>query len=250
MTTPFMHVEGASALVTGGTRGIGRAIVKALVDQGAKVLFTGTNAEAAKETIATCSDATRVCFQASDVSKREDADAAVAAAVEHGGGLDILVNNAGITRDGILMRMSDEDWQRVLDVNLTGTFQMTRAACRRIMKSRRGRIINITSVVGVTGNAGQSNYAASKAGIIGFTKATAKELAGRSVTVNAIAPGFIRTDMTAGLPDGAADELMSRIPLARLGDAEDVAQAVVFLASSGAGYITGQVLPVDGGMIT
>ena len=249
MATSLIHVEGASALVTGGTRGIGRAIVQCLANYGAKVVFTGTNADAAKETVTQCDDPSAVRFQASDVSKREDAEAAVAVAVEHGGGLDILVNNAGITRDGILMRMSDEDWQRVLDVNLTGTFQMTRAACRRIMKSKRGRMINITSVVGVTGNAGQANYAASKAGIIGFTKATAKELAGRGVTVNAIAPGFIQTDMTAGLPQGAADELMRRIPLARLGAPEDVAQAVAFLASTGAGYITGQVLPVDGGMI-
>jgi len=183
------------------------------------------------------------------VSQAESADAAVKAAMEHGGGLDVLVNNAGITRDQLLLRMSSEDWDRVLGVNLTGTFQMTKAASRRLMKSKRGRLINLTSVVGITGNAGQANYAASKAGVIGFTKAVAKELASRGVTANAVAPGFIQTDMTAALPEGAAEELQGRIPLGRLGTSEDVADVVVFLASPEAGYITGQVIPVDGGMV-
>ena len=161
----------------------------------------------------------------------------------------MLVNNAGITRDGLLMRMSDEDWAKVIGVNLTGAFQMTRAATRRLMKSKRGRLINITSVVGLMGNAGQANYAASKAGLVGFTKAVARELAGRGVTVNAVAPGYITTDMTAELPEGAAEELQARIPLGRLGTADDVADVVLFLASEEAGYVTGQVIPVDGGMV-
>ena len=171
------------------------------------------------------------------------------AAVAFGGGLDVVVNNAGITRDQLLMRMSEEDWDRVQDVNLKGAFLTTKAAARRLMKSKRGRLINITSVVGITGNAGQANYAASKAGLIGFTKAVAKELAGRGVTANAVAPGYIQTDMTADLPEGATEGLMSLIPLARMGTSEDVAGVVTFLASEGAGYVTGQVIPVDGGMV-
>ncbi len=244
-----MSFEGVSVLVTGGTRGIGRAIVASFVGRGAHVTFTGSNAEAAAATTAASGAPERCRFVAGDVSEVAHADEAVKAAVEHGGGLDVLVNNAGITRDGLLMRMSDEDWAQVMGVNLTGTFQMTRAATRRLMKSPRGRIVNITSVVGIMGNAGQANYTASKAGVIGFTKAVARELAGRSVTVNAVAPGFIQTDMTAGLGEAAAAELQSKIPLGRLGSSEDVAEVVVFLSSEPAGYITGQVIPVDGGMV-
>lgn len=241
--------DGVSVLVTGGTRGIGRALVTAFARRGARVTFTGSNAEAAKEAAEASGHPDRCRFVAGDVSVAASAQAAVDAAVEHGGGLDVLVNNAGITRDTLLLRMGEEDWDQVLDVNLKGTFLMTKAATRRLMKSSRGRVINITSVVGLIGNAGQANYAASKAGVVGFTKAVARELAGRGVTANAVAPGYIQTDMTAGLPAGAADELQSRIPLGRLGTVEDVAEVVVFLASPEAGYVTGQVIPVDGGMV-
>ena len=241
--------ENVSVLVTGGTRGIGRAIVKSLAEAGAKVTFTGTNEEAAQEAIGTIEAPERCNFIKADVSDGDSCQAAVDAAVEFGGGLDVLVNNAGITRDQLLLRMTEEEWDSVQDVNLKGAFLTTKAAARRLMKSKRGRVINITSVVGITGNAGQANYAASKAGIIGFTKAVAKELAGRGVTANAVAPGYIQTDMTADLPEGAADGLMQLIPLARMGTVDDIAEVVAFLASEGAGYVTGQVIPVDGGMV-
>lgn len=244
-----MSFEGVSILVTGGTRGIGRDVVRAFAARGAKVTFTGRNEEAAKETIAQSGAPELVSFVAADVADSKSAKAAVDAAVAHGGGLDVVVNNAGITRDGLLMRMKDEDWTQVLDINLSGTFYVTRAATRRLMKSKRGRLINITSVVGLTGNAGQANYAASKAGIAGFTKSVAKELAGRGVTANAVAPGFIQTDMTADLGEQVAQELKNRIPLQRLGTVQDVSEVVVFLASEEAGYVTGQVIPVDGGMV-
>jgi 3-oxoacyl-[acyl-carrier protein] reductase len=246
---PAQDLEGVSALVTGGTRGIGRAIVAALVRAGAKVAFTGSNAAAAEETRAASGAPERCTFIAADVADPAAADRAVEAAVAFGGGLDVLVNNAGITRDGLLLRMSDEDWAKVIAVNLSGTFYAIRAAARRLMKSKRGRIVNITSVVGLTGNAGQANYAASKGGIVALTRSVAKELAGRGVTVNAVAPGYITTDMTAGLPEGAAEKLKAHIPLGRLGTPEDVAGVVAFLASTRAGYVTGQVIPVDGGMV-
>jgi 3-oxoacyl-[acyl-carrier protein] reductase len=174
----------------------------------------------------------------------------VDAAVEHGGGrLDVLVNNAGITKDNLLLRMTDEEWDRVMDVNLKGVFLTTRAASRPLMKSKQGRIVNVTSVVGLMGNAGQANYAASKGGVVSFTKSVARELSGRGVTANAVAPGYIATDMTANLPAGAAEQLKSRIPLGRLGTVEDVVGVVLFLASPAAGYVTGQVICVDGGMV-
>ena len=241
--------EGVSVLVTGGTRGIGRAIVGAFAEAGATVTFTGSNAEAAEATRQESGHPDRCHFVAGNVADAAHADEAIKAAVANGGGLDVLVNNAGITRDGLLMRMSDEDWAQVIAVNLTGAFQMIRAATRRLMKSKRGRIVNITSVVGLMGNAGQVNYAASKAGMVGLTKATARELAGRSVTVNAVAPGFIQTDMTAALDESQQEALQQNIPLGRLGSSEDIAGVVRFLASEEAGYVTGQVIPVDGGMV-
>jgi 3-oxoacyl-[acyl-carrier protein] reductase len=241
--------DGVSVLVTGGTRGIGRALVAAFAREGARVTFTGTNEGAAAEALAASGHPDRCRSVIGDIREPASAEAAVAAAVEHGGGLDVLVNNAGITRDGLFLRMAAADWDDVLGVNLTGAFHMTKAGSRRLMKSSRGRIINITSVVGLVGNAGQVNYSASKAGLLGFTKSLARELAGRAVTVNAVAPGYIETDMTADLPEGAAQELRQRIPLGRLGTVEDVAEVVLFLASPAAGYITGQVIPVDGGMV-
>jgi len=241
--------QDVSCLVTGGARGIGREIVKVLVGRGAKVVFADMAEDAAAETIAETGAPDRCVFVNANIATPEGAQAAVDAAMELGGGLDVVVNNAGITRDGLLMRMSEEDWDAVLSVNLKGTFLVTKAATRRLMKSKRGRLINIASVVGLMGNAGQANYAASKGGVVAFTKAVAREMASRGVTANAVAPGFIQTDMTAALPEKAAAELSSRIPLGRLGDVADIAGVVAFLASAEAGYVTGQVITVDGGMV-
>ena len=242
-------MQDVSCLVTGGARGIGREIVQVLAGRGAKVTFADLEEDAAAETIRRTGAPERCRFVHADIATPEGAQAAVDAAVELGGGLDVVVNNAGITRDGLLMRMSEADWDAVLAVNLKGTFLVTKAATRRLMKSARGRLINIASVVGLMGNAGQANYAASKGGVVAFTKAVAREMASRGVTVNAVAPGFIQTDMTAALPEKAAAELSSRIPLGRLGDVADVAGVVAFLASAEAGYVTGQVITVDGGMV-
>jgi 3-oxoacyl-[acyl-carrier protein] reductase len=242
--------DGVSVLVTGGTRGIGRAIVQAFSGEGASVTFTGTNEEAAAETIRLSGGEERVRFAKGDVSDGASAKAVVDAATVNGGGrLDVLVNNAGITRDNLLLRMTDEEWDRVLAVNLKGAFVTTRAAARPLMKSKRGRIVNVASVVGLMGNAGQVNYAASKGGLIAFTKSVARELSGRGVTANVVAPGYVSTDMTANLPAGAAEALLGRIPLARLGTVEDIAGVVKFFASRAAGYVTGQVICVDGGMV-
>jgi 3-oxoacyl-[acyl-carrier protein] reductase len=242
-----MDLMGRIALVTGGSRGIGRAIADAMYAAGAGVTILDRDADRAKITAQEIGD--DVCAMIADVTNPDEAAAALSYVEKTCGPIDILVNNAGITKDGLLVRMSDEDWDAVLEVNLRGAFLLTRAVARGMMKRRWGRIINISSVVGMMGNAGQANYAASKAGLIGFTKSVARELAPRNVLVNAIAPGFIDTDMTRTLSDSQREALATQIPLGRLGRAEDVARAVVFLASDHADYITGQVLVVDGGMV-
>ena len=245
-----MSLTGKTAIVTGGSRGIGKAVCLELARRGCNIVlsFAG-NTAAADQTAAECR---ALGVQALAVQGNvADADAVKAlfdAALEKFGAVDILVNNAGITRDNLLMLLKEEDFDAVVDTNLKGTFLCMKAAVRPMMKQRHGRIISLSSVVGLHGNAGQVNYAASKAGVIGMTKSLAKELAGRNITVNAVAPGFIDTDMTAVLPDKAKEAILSSIPMARLGAAEDVASAVAFLASDEAGYITGQVLAVDGGM--
>ncbi|MDP2006340.1 MAG: 3-oxoacyl-ACP reductase FabG [Rubrivivax sp.] len=236
------------ALVTGASRGIGRAIATALAAAGYRVVGTATSAAGA-EGITQALAAHAGCKGiALDVTDGAALDAAIDAVVKEYGGLHVLVNNAGITRDMLSMRMKDDEWDAVLDTNLKAVFRACRAATRPMMKQRYGRIINITSVVGAIGNAGQANYAAAKAGVAGLTRALARELGSRHITANCVAPGFIATDMTHGLPEAAKAALLAQIPLARLGVAEEVAHAVVFLASREAGYITGCELPVNGGM--
>jgi len=245
----FLSLAGKTAVVTGGARGIGRAICLRLAGLGVNVFFCSTNGGVeADATLDACRSAGKAAFIKADVSVFEDCKAMFEACEEAFGPPDILVNNAGITRDGLLARMSEEDFDRVLDVNLKGAFHLTKLAFRAMGKKRGGRIINITSVVGISGNAGQANYAASKAGLIGLTKTAAKEYAKRGITVNAIAPGFIETDMTAALTGELRDEMLRVIPLARFGGGEDVAACVAFLCSDEAAYITGQVIRVDGGM--
>jgi len=238
------------ALVTGGSRGIGAACAKRLAADGFAVFLTYVSkpdaARAVCEAIAVAGGTARAF--ALDTADREAVAAFFGNEIKDKGVLQVLVNNAGITRDGLIMRMKDEDWDTVIGVNLSGAFACVREAAKVMAKQRSGRIINITSVVGLSGNAGQANYASAKAGLIGLTKAAALELASRGVTVNAVAPGFIETDMTASLPEKVREELMSRIPLKRLGQAEDVAAAVSYLASEAAAYVTGQVLSVNGGM--
>jgi 3-oxoacyl-[acyl-carrier protein] reductase len=242
-----IDLTGSVAFVTGGTRGIGAAIARTLHGAGAQVALTGRDAERAGTAAAELGS--RAAGFACDVAVGEQVEAAVAAAERQLGPIDILVNNAGLTRDNILLRLADADWDAVLDANLKGAFHTTRAVIKGMMKRRSGRIINISSIVGLTGNKGQANYAASKAGLIGFTKSVAKEYASRGVLANCVAPGFIETDMTGSLPQGARATLLEDIALGRLGRPEDVAGAVLFLASDLAGYITGQVLVVDGGMV-
>ena len=245
-----MNFIGKTAVVTGGSRGIGRAICLELARGGANIMLCyAGNEQAALDTVAACEAlGAKAAAMRCDVSKADEVKALMDAALQQFGAVHILVNNAGITRDGLLMTMKEDAWDQVLDTNLKGAFLTMKAVARTMMKQRYGRIVNLSSVVGLHGNAGQVNYAASKAGVIGMTKSLAKELASRGVTVNAVAPGFIDTDMTAALPQAARDALLPTIPAQRLGAAEEVAQAVAFLASEQAAYITGQVLAVDGGM--
>ncbi|MCT1541308.1 MULTISPECIES: 3-oxoacyl-[acyl-carrier-protein] reductase [Lysinibacillus] len=244
-------LEGKVAVVTGASRGIGRAIALKLAKEGAKVVvnYSGSQAKA-EEVVAMIQEngGEAIAVQAS-VSQTEEVTALMDAAVKTYGSLDILVNNAGITRDNLIMRMKEDEWDDVLNTNLKGVFLCTKAVTRQMMKQRAGRIINISSIVGVAGNAGQANYVAAKAGVIGLTKTTAKELASRNILVNAIAPGFIETEMTEQLPEDIKQGMLTQIPLAKLGQPEDIAKAVAFLASEDANYMTGQTLHIDGGMV-
>lgn len=242
--------DGYAVIVTGSTRGIGAEIAREFARRGASVVISGRNEERLNQMKGEIDRLSgNVLAVQADVSKPEDARRLIDETVKTFGKVDVLVNNAGITRDNLLMRMKDEEWQQVIEVNLTGTFNCIKAVTRQMMKQRSGRIINITSVIGQMGNAGQTNYAASKAGIIGLTKAVARELASRNITCNAVAPGFIQTDMTAVLDEKIVEDLKSQIPLGRLGTTEDVAKVVCFIAHPDANYITGQVINVDGGMV-
>lgn len=246
-----MLLDGKCALVTGASRGIGRAIALKLASEGAKVALNFAGSAAAAEEVKKEIEAAggeAITVQA-DVSDPTSVEAMVQTVSEAFGQIDILVNNAGITRDGLLLRMKDEDFDAVINTNLKGIFYTTKLVSKLMMKKRFGRIVNMASVVGLTGNAGQTNYAAAKAGVIGFSKSAAKELAARGITVNMVAPGFIETDMTAVIPEKAKEAMMGGIPLGRAGKPEDVANAVLFLVSDQAAYITGQVLKVDGGMV-
>ncbi|NLW56690.1 MAG: 3-oxoacyl-[acyl-carrier-protein] reductase [Firmicutes bacterium] len=237
------------AIVTGAARGIGRAIAQALAAEGAKVVL----ADLLPDVQTTADELMQAGYQTfavtGDVSRFQDAERIVEATLNQFGQVDIVVNNAGITRDNLLLRMSEEDWRKVIDINLTGTFNLTKAALKHMIKRRSGKIVNIASIIGEIGNAGQANYAASKAGVIAFTKSVAKEVASRGIRANAVAPGFIQSKMTDVLPEKVKAEMEKQIPLVRLGKPEDVAKAVTFLVSPDAEYITGQVLNVDGGMV-
>ncbi len=246
-----MLLDGKCALVTGASRGIGRAVALKLAAEGAKVALNFAGNEAAANEVRQEIEAAggQAILVKADVANEAAVQEMVQKTADAFGRIDILVNNAGITRDGLLARMKEEDWDAVLSTNLKGVFLTTKAVAKLMMKQRAGRIVNMASVVGVTGNAGQANYSAAKAGVIGFTKTVAKELASRGVTANAVAPGFIDTDMTSVLSDKAKEAALSGIPLGRMGTPEDIADAVLFLVSDQASYITGQVLHVDGGMV-
>jgi 3-oxoacyl-[acyl-carrier protein] reductase len=241
-------LEGRVSLVTGASRGIGRAIATAFAAEGAHVVLAARDAAKLAEAVAEIqAKGGKAEALALDVSDRASVEAGVAQVVAAHGRIDHLVNNAGVTRDNLLLRMKDEEWRQVLDTNLTGAFLCTQAVLKPMLKQRSGRIVTITSVVGLSGNAGQANYAASKAGVIGFTKSVAREVASRGITANAIAPGFIETDMTAAMSEKAREAVFAAIPLGRVGRPEDVAGAALFLVSDAAAYVTGQVLAVDGG---
>lgn len=246
----LFDLSGQTALVTGAAGGIGSAICHALARQGARIALSGTNAgklRAFREELNDTYGHDHVEITC-DLSQADSVEKLVPAAVDTLGKLDILVNNAGITRDGLIMRMKDDDWDQVIRVNLEAAFRLMRAAARPMMKARHGRIVSITSVVGATGNPGQANYAAAKAGLVGMSKSLGQELASRGITVNCVAPGFIRTAMTDGLPDAQKEALNARIPMGRMGEGEDIGAAVAYLASREAGYVTGQTLHVNGGM--
>lgn len=243
------NLSGQTAIVTGAARGLGRCIAQSLAAAGAKVACVDVNVETLAETVEAIRSAGGTAEPiACDVTQSERVGEAVEQVVKLWGGLNILVNNAGITRDNVIVRMKDEQWDAVININLRGTFLFTRAAARPMMKARQGRIVNIASVSGLMGNPGQVNYSASKAGVIGLTRTVARELASRNVTVNAVAPGFIATDMTAALGEEILQEVRKQIPLGRMGDPQDVADAVLFLVSDAASFITGHVLTVDGGL--
>ena len=245
-----VNLSDQSVLITGGTRGIGRALVGAFAQSGARVAFTYRSSSDAADEIVDDLEAQGVDAMAlqGDVADFDSAQDTVSAVTDAWGSLDVMVNNAGITRDGLLLRLGEDDWDSVIDTNLKGVFNFCKAAYRPMMRQRSGRIVNVSSVVGVTGNPGQTNYAASKAGIIGFSKSLAKELGSRSITVNVVAPGYVETDMTAELNEKAREAMLDAVPLGRGAHPQDIASAVLFLASPAAEYITGHVLHVDGGL--
>ncbi|MDZ4723760.1 MAG: 3-oxoacyl-[acyl-carrier-protein] reductase [candidate division Zixibacteria bacterium] len=241
-----MTTTGKTVIVTGSTRGIGRAIAEKFVSAGNNVVICGTNQEAADKTASEIGGAT--LGVGVNVTDAKEIASLMEKTMAKFGRVDIVVNNAGITRDGLMLRMDENDWDAVLDINLKGAFLVTKAAAKVMIKQRYGRIINISSVIGLMGNAGQCNYSASKAGLIGLSKSSARELASRGITVNVVAPGFIETDMTAAMPEAAKEYLMGRVAISRTGTPMEVASAVMFFASDDAGYVTGQVLAVDGGL--
>ncbi|MGE7982668.1 3-oxoacyl-[acyl-carrier-protein] reductase [Solibacillus sp. NPDC093137] len=246
-----MGLTGKCAVVTGASRGIGRAIALQLASEGAKVVVNYSGSEQKAQEVVEeikANGGEAIAVQA-NVADSDSVQNLMKSALDTYGSIDILVNNAGITRDNLLMRMKDDEWDDVINTNLKGVFLCTKAVTRQMMKQRAGRIINISSIVGVAGNAGQANYVAAKAGVIGLTKTTAQELASRNILVNAIAPGFITTEMTEGLPEDLKEGMLKQIPLAKLGQPEDIAKAVVFFASDSSNYITGQTLQIDGGMV-